>query len=322
MTTIEAHPYRLFPALVRTLVPVLLCVLSARPAYAHDHEEGEAAEDHGHESGGHVELDPAVLSATGVTIATAGPRNVTLSLPLNGRLAAHENRVEHIMPRYPGILREVKKQLGDPVAKGETVAVIESNQTLQLYEVKSLLAGITVRRHATVGESVVESSELFEIADYSELFADFFVFPADFGKTRIGQKVIIRFPEESLRSEATISFLSPVTDPDTQSRFARAVLSNPSGVYQPGMFVTGDIVVEEVSVPVAVDASALRTSEGKAVVFVEQGEHLEPRPVILGRRDKETVEIIKGITAGDRYAAGNTFILQAELEKGEAEHDH
>jgi cobalt-zinc-cadmium efflux system membrane fusion protein len=44
--------------------------------------------------------------------------------------------------------------------------------------------------------------------------------------------------------------------------------------------------------------------------------------VSVGRRDRETVEILGGLSAGERYAAGNTFILQAELEKGEAGHEH
>ena len=59
------------------------------------------------------------------------------------------------------------------------------------------------------------------------------------------------------------------------------------------------------------------------MVFVEaEPEHFEARPVLTGRRDKDFVEVLKGLEAGERYAAGNTFVLQAELEKGEAAHEH
>lgn len=289
---------------------------------AHDHEERKKAEDHGHEAGGHVEFDPASMRELGVSIRTAGAGELKLVLPLNGKLVPHEDRVAHIIPRYPGILREVRKRLGDPVAAGEVVAVVENNQSLQPYEVRSLLAGAVVRRHATIGEFAGDTTDIFEVADYSELFADFYLFPAEFEKVQVGQKVVVRFPGQDRAVEATISFLSPVTDSATQSRFARAVIANPGGVYQPGMFVTGEVVLEEVPVRVAVQATALRMSEGKTVVFVAAREHLEPRPVSVGRRDRETVEILRGLSAGERYAAGNTFILQAELEKGEAEHEH
>ena len=88
------------------------------------------------------------------------------------------------------------------------------------------------------------------------------------------------------------------------------------------MFVTGDIVLEETAVGTAVDVSALRTAAGKPVVFVEpEPGQFVPREVALGRRDKDSVEILSGLRPGERYAAGNTFTLQAELEKGDAEHD-
>ena len=100
------------------------------------------------------------------------------------------------------------------------------------------------------------------------------------------------------------------------------MLPNPTAAYQAGMFVSGDVVLEETAVAVAVENTALRTSEGKAVVFVEEEPgHFEARPVLTGRKDKDSTEILNGLQAGTRYAAGNTFILQAELEKGEAEHE-
>lgn len=298
----------------------------------HDHDPpggekaggGKAADEHGHEEEeGKIELPAEAMTQLGLKVLAAGPAKLNTSLSLPGRLVPHEDRVSHVIPRFPGVVREVRKRLGDAVAKGETVAVVENNQSLQPYEVKSQTPGIVVRRHATLGESVSDASTLFDVADYSELFADFFVFPKDFNRVRLGQRVLVRFPDQETAVESSISFLSPVTDPETQSRFVRAVLPNPAAAYQPGMFVTGDAVVEEAAVAVAVAATALRTSGGKAVVFVE-GEpgHFEARPVLTGRRDKDSVEVLKGLRAGERYAAGNTFILQAELEKGEAEHEH
>lgn len=295
----------------------------------HDHgeEKGEGGEKAGHEQGHgeeerKIELSPDTMTQLGLRVLAAGPAKLNVSVTLTGKLVPHEDRVSHVTPRYPGVIREVRKRLGDPVARGETVVVIENNQTLQPYEVKSQIPGIVVRRHATVGESVSDASTLFDVADYSELFADFFVFPGDYAKVRLGQRVLVRFADGGV-AESAISFLSPVTDAETQSRFVRAVLPNPASVYQAGMFVTGDVVLEETAVPVAVENSAFRTVEGKTAVFVEEEEgHFVARPVLAGRRDKDRAEVLKGLRAGERYAAGNTFILQAELEKGEAEHEH
>lgn len=284
---------------------------------------GRAAgeEGQGHEEGV-VELSPATVEHLGLKVLTAAPASIKVALQLTGTLTALEDRVAHVNPRFTGVLREVRKRLGDPVAKGETLAVVENNQTLQSFEVKSQLAGMVSRRHATVGESVTDATSIFEIADYSELYADFFVFPAEFGRVRVGQPVLVRFPDEGETFRTTLSFRSPVTDPETQSRYVRALLPNQSAAHQPGMFVTGDVILEEATVPLAVHASAVRTKDGASVVFVEDGPgRFQARPVLVGRKDRDGVEILKGLKPGDRYAAGNTFILLAELGKGEAEHD-
>ncbi|MEO2091298.1 MAG: efflux RND transporter periplasmic adaptor subunit [Gemmataceae bacterium] len=282
----------------------------------------DAEEEEGHAKGDVIELSPEMLTQLGLKVATAGPTKLTVTLTLTGKLVPLEDRVAHVTPRFPGVIREVRKRLGDAVARGETLAVVESNQTLQPYEVKSQIPGMIVLRHATLGESVTDASVLFDVADYGELFADLFVFPSDFSRVHLGQRALIRFPDGSDTVSSSITFLSPITDAETQSRFIRAVLPNPTARYQPGMFVTGDIVLEEAAVGTAVEATALRTAAGRPVVFVEREPgRFVPRGVVLGRRDKDSVEILSGLRPGERYAAGSTFILQAELEKGEAEHD-
>lgn len=348
------------PLLSKTAIPLLLLTawcglplrLCAEEQHAHDdhgsHEEGGGHSEHGHDEderhgeasegehgdahghgGGHGHghdeapaFTAAALRPFGVDIKEAAPGKVRVSFELSGRLVPHEDRVVHVVPRYPGIIREVRKRIGDRVAPGEVVAVIESNQTLHVYEVKTSLEGTVVRRHANTGEFVDDKSELFELADYSVLFADFYAFPAQQQQIRPGQKLFIRFPGREETAETTISFLAPGTDPETQARLVRGVLDNRRGQYQPGTFITGEVVVEESEVPIAVDATAVRTKGGQTIVFVEEGGRFKPQRVRTGRRDRSAVEIVAGLEAGDRYAAGNTFIVQAELEKGEAEHEH
>ena len=44
-------------------------------------------------------------------------------------------------------------------------------------------------------------------------------------------------------------------------------------------------------------------------------------PYILGDSDPKSVEIRAGLTAGERYVAENSFVVKAEMGKGEADHD-
>ena len=47
----------------------------------------------------------------------------------------------------------------------------------------------------------------------------------------------------------------------------------------------------------------------------------EARPVELGDVDPKFVEIRAGLSAGERYVAENSFVVKAEMGKGDAGHD-
>ena len=85
--------------------------------------------------------------------------------------------------------------------------------------------------------------------------------------------------------------------------------------------MTVDVTLAETRVPVAVRNVALQTLDERTVVFAERSAGFQPQSVEVGRSDDEATEILGGLKAGDQYVADNSFILKAELGKGEAEHE-
>lgn len=75
-----------------------------------------------------VEVDPEARKVAGVEIAEAGPAQIRRILELPGEIALNPDRVAHIVPRFDGVVTEIRKNLGDKVAKGETLAVLESRE--------------------------------------------------------------------------------------------------------------------------------------------------------------------------------------------------
>jgi membrane fusion protein, heavy metal efflux system len=55
---------------------------------------------------------------------------------------------------------------------------------------------------------------------------------------------------------------------------------------------------------------------------VRTKEGFEKREVVVGRGDDVRVEIVFGLDPGEVIAVSKTFVLKAELGKGEAGHDH
>ena len=286
------------------------------------HAEGEGhAEEEGHEEGGHVELTTEQVSKAGIGIATAGAMDLRDHLPLYGAIAPNAERVLEVSARFPGAIRSVKARVGDSVKRGEALATIESNESLQTYTVVAPLDGVVTKRNANEGAQTGEGS-LFTVADLSTVWVELSVFPRDLAKVRVGQTVRVRSADTGLSAEGKVVYVAPFGSSSSQTLTARVQLPNRDQKWPPGLYVTADVVLSSSSIPLAVRSEALQTLENRSVDFVRNEEGFEPRPVQTGRSDGEVTEIVSGLTAGEEYATKNSFILKAELGKGEAEHAH
>ena len=269
-----------------------------------------------------VELSPEVKIASGVVVETAGPAKIKATLKANGRVVPNEDQMKHVVPRYPGVLKVVRKRLGDKVSKDEVLAAVESNESLQRYEIKSDLAGTIIEKHAVPGEFVSEGEVIFIVADLSNVWVDLNIYTQDAARVKAGQSVVIDGGDGFHRDKGTIAYISPFGSESTQTLLVRVALPNPDGEWRPGLFVTGEILLEEVEVPLAVKASAVQTFRDWTVLFVNEGNFYEPLVIEPGRSDGEWVEIVSGLKPGMRYVAGNSFLIKADILKSGASHDH
>lgn len=271
---------------------------------------------------GRTTMTPEAVKSSGIVIETAGPAKIKTTIKVNGRVQPNEDHMTHVIPRYPGIVKKIHKRLGDAVAKDEVVAVVESNESLQSYEVKSSITGTVIGKDVRQGEFVKEGEVIYIVADLSTVWVDLNVNRKDFDKLKVGEAVTIFAGEGTTNATGTVSYISPFGAEDTQTMLARVELPNPTGKWRPGLFVTGEIIVEEAEVPVAVKASALQTFRDWEVVFMQDGNTFEIAILELGRRDGEWAEVVSGLSATQKYAAENSFIIKADILKSGASHDH
>jgi membrane fusion protein, heavy metal efflux system len=268
-----------------------------------------------------VRLSDAKVAAAGIELATASGAVLHDSLQLNGLVQPNQEALVQITPRFPGIVKEVRKRIGDRVQKGDVLAIVESNQSLTPYELKAALAGTVIDRQTTLGEYVSEQKPAFVIADLSTVWVDFSVYRRDINRVHIEDPVLIDPADGAPPIAARISYLSPVGSSETQSALARAAVPNPDRRLRPGLFVTGRVMLAAKQVAVAVKSSALQMMENRTVVFVRSGDQFQAREVELGERDPQFVEVTSGLTQGDIYAARNSFIVKAAMAKGVVDND-
>lgn len=208
------------------------------------------------------------------------------------------------------------------IPSGEIRSLSSGQGNLANYILRAPLTGVVIAKNVTVGEAVEATETIFTVADLSTVWTDITVPPSRISAVRAGQKVIVHWDDQDLEVAGTVSYVESLVGEQTRSSRARVVLPNPNGVWRPGLFVNVHLTENEVLVPVAVKAEALQTFRDWDVVFIKVGNLFEARPLEIGRREGEWVEVLSGLTPGQEYAAKNSFVVKADVMKSGASHDH
>lgn len=117
---------------------IILAIVAFRYFGAHGQQTTKAKtekhQEEKHEEKGHDEHEKAIklhdedIKEFGIEIKEAGPGKLAVQLEFPGEIVANPDRLAHIVPRVPGVVRQVKKNLGDFVSAGETLAVLDSRE--------------------------------------------------------------------------------------------------------------------------------------------------------------------------------------------------
>jgi len=289
------------------------------------YEEGHDDHEEGHEEGeAHSEqttITDEAAASMGIKTVQVGPATIRETRNLSGRVVLNQNASAQVKARFPGVVRGVFKQVGDPVRRGEKLATVESNESIQVYAVPSPLDGVVLERNISVGDTAADRP-VFVVADLNSLWAEFFVFAGDMGAIVQGQKIIVRSLDGKARTESTLQTIQPTAEASSQTVLTRTELDNSTGVWRSGMTVKGDVVVQETAVNLAVPVDALQSFEGNDVVFVKEGSTYTAVPVKTGRADPDNVEVIEGLAAGQEVVSKGSFVVKADIGKAGAEHEH
>lgn len=189
-------------------------------------------------------------------------------------------------------------------------------------EIRAPLGGIVIEKHVVLGELLQVDTQAFTVVDLQDVWVDLRVYQRDLAQVRTGLRVGISAGHGIPDVDGVLSYLAPTVQEDTRTILARVVLTNPQGLWRPGLFVKGHIRAEETHGAVVVPATALQTLEGEVSVFVKTDRGFEAREVRIGRRGTQAVEILDGLAPGEVYVAEGSFNLKAELGKGALRDGH
>jgi membrane fusion protein, heavy metal efflux system len=269
---------------------------------------------------GRVTIPAKTALEAGIRTASAGPATIRDVVSLVGTVVLNPDRHAHLKARFPGTVRSVHAQLGDHVRRGQTLLVIEANESMREYSVTAPFDGIVLARETNIGD-VTGDHALIEIADLSDVWVELHALGEQSTRIARGQPVRVKSATTRQQADTRVSAVLPLATRG-QSVIIRARLDNAKGHWRPGMTVAADVVIAQREASLAVRESALQRFRDFTVVFAQVGETYEVRMLELGARDGEFAEVLSGLDPGTSYVTEQSFLIKADIEKSGASHDH
>jgi len=138
------------------------------------------------------------------------------------------------------------------------------------------------------------------------------VYQSDLAVVRSGEDVVVQTDAYPDSFHGRISYVSPALDPNTRTLQARIVVDNPGEKLKRDMYCIVSVAAGSFSNVIAVpDSSILRDDNNQPFVYVATAANqFGRRDVELGASQNRQVQILKGISVGDRVVGDGSLFLQ------------
>jgi Cu(I)/Ag(I) efflux system membrane fusion protein len=186
----------------------------------------------------------------------------------------------------------------------------EATKSLTLY---SPLAGVVTRKDVVEGMKLDAGAMPYEIVDLSSVWVLADVYESELRFVTENMPATLKlnaFPNREFKGK--VVFVDPLLDPQTRTVKVRLTFPNPAGDLRPEMF--GEVVLfgsprDGLSIPL----DAVIDSGTEKLVFVAIGAgKFQPRTVKLGESDGARVEVLSGLSLGERVVTRANFLIDSE----------
>lgn len=241
-------------------------------------------------------------------------------------LTAQRTYVEHLgagkafPPSELASVREKLLMLG--LTAGDLTDLEKSREPSATVVVRAPADGTVVYKLAYEGQYVNAGDRIVELGDFTSMWFLFDVYETDMPLLQAGQMVDVTtdvIPGETISEP--IAFIDPNFNEATRSTKARVVLNGvhfqveDQHLYMSHRVVATGRVHLPAPVVIAIPKSAILDSGSGPIAYVELGGGgYERRKLVLGRRGDDLVEVIMGISVGDKVVTRAALLLDAQAQ--------
>lgn len=190
--------------------------------------------------------------------------------------------------------------------------VVASGKPLRAVPVRAPSAGHVLRFNAVLGTRADPELVLYEIADLSKVWVVASVHERDLAALRVGTPARFTLSGSDRSTAAKVVLIEPLLDETTRSTRVRFVLPNPDGALRPGQYGEVDIELPAAQGLFVTRDAVIRTGENEYVYVATGPDAFEPRSVRIGLRRGDRVQVLEGLSAGERVVTRGSFMLDSE----------
>lgn len=202
------------------------------------------------------------------------------------------------------------RNLGMSNAQIEQMA--DNHQLPETIDIVSPVDGFILARSITPGQHFDRSTEFYRVADLTRVWILADLLGSDAQNIRPGTVARVLLTNQNKTFTARVSNVLPQVDPSTRTLKLRLEADNLGYALRPDMFVDVELPMAMPS-GLTVPADALIDSGREQHVFVERSNGVfEPRAVQTGWRQGDRVQIVQGLTEGERVVSAGTFLVDSE----------
>jgi multidrug efflux pump subunit AcrA (membrane-fusion protein) len=168
-------------------------------------------------------------------------------------------------------------------------------------EIHSPISGVIADRPLYAGEMASPGAPLVTVMDVSKVVARVNVPENQAGTIRVGQPAALTQPDSGDQLEGKVTVVSPATDSATTTVQVWIEIDNSAAKLKPGASVHAAIVTEAVKAATVVPVAAVLPGEegGTAVLVISEDHVAHRRPVQLGIREGDNVQVLNGVRPGE-----------------------
>lgn len=168
--------------------------------------------------------------------------------------------------------------------------------------IRAPFAGVISRRHVSRGAYLQSGTVITELARVDEMKVGFSTPERYLPLLKVGVPVDVATPAfPNAHFPGRISVVDPVIDPQTRTVQVIARIPNPARRLRPGMSANVSVTFSERPGALVVPDEAVFAQGNQSFVFVVgDSNKVSLAPVALGTRDSSRVEILHGLSAGQK----------------------